>query len=143
MKTVALKKKNFRMSFVTYTKLNDTTVLMLMINDVEPMFQLKVHDGRIAFDIGDKEAIRSDVVISDGYYHVVEIIKDGKAWSVKVDGKMERAVNSNEEEMRSVKIYLGGYPNDDNVQKFSGMIKDIFVNDELVITIKTIYYRNA
>lgn len=125
MKTKNLK-KNFRISFVMHTKLNDS---LLMVMKETGATTLRIQDGRIVLRLPDKQIITSETIISYDFYHIVEIVKEGKTWTLKIDGKMQDNVNSNDE-MRSVKMFIGGYPNDDNLKRFSGEIKDIFVNNE-------------
>lgn len=120
-------KKNFRISFIIQTSANDT--FLMSFKEATQQFSLRTRNGKIELHLQDKQTLSSDVIVSDKYYHIIELIKDGKSLTLKVDGNVQETINCNEE-MRNAKIFIGGYPELKNIPNFSGEIKDIFINNE-------------
>lgn len=105
--------------------------LVIMFKEAIEM-ALRIRDGKIELYLDDKPLVFSELNVSDGFYHIIEIIKDGKSWTLKIDGVQQQTINGSHEEMRNTKIFIGGYPHEEKLKGFAGEIKDIFINNELV-----------
>lgn len=126
-------KKNFKISFILQTSANNSLIMLFIDNNnINSEMLIRTYDGKIELHLpNNKIILKSEVIVTDKYYHIVELIKDGKSLTLKVDGNVQEAVNYNDE-MRNAKIFIGGFPpqNGENLPKFSGEIKDIFINNE-------------
>lgn len=129
MKTPTFK-KNFNISFVLRTEKNNT-LLMLLKETSQIIF--RINDGKIEVQFldgaEDTRIMSSYSTITDNFYHVVELNKERKAITLKIDGNVQQTERYNDE-IRNPTIYLGGYPAWGELSKFSGEIKDIIIDNE-------------
>lgn len=93
----------------------------------------RINDGKIEVQFlnGDEDirVMSSYSTITDNFYHVIELNKERKTITLKIDGNSQQTERYNEE-MRNPTIYLGGYPAWEDLSKFSGEIKDIIIDNE-------------
>lgn len=123
---------------------------VLLYDGVNEHLAVELFDGRIrvSYDVGNSpvSTMYSFEMVSDGHYHLVELIAIKKNFTLRVDGGQARSIinDGSKDYLRlTTPMYLGGLPSEvgqvvsekwhlRNLTSFKGCMKEVWLNHKQV-----------